>query len=151
MQRPGKPITRKTIMMTNRMRELELKEKSSKSLLANVLDMDDDFRWVTTDKRIHSVLFYPKMRLLGYLVPTIDSDWFWYKIAHCANAPRKVPAGRWHQSLVSFCKSTPENGNWDRKVFRMTDIGTAQMRIVEFLKCREMYHLLCNTKKLLRD
>ena len=31
-------------MMTNRMRELELKEKSSKSLLANVLDMDDDFR-----------------------------------------------------------------------------------------------------------
>ena len=44
MQRPGKPITRKTIMMTNRMRELELKEKSSKSLLANVLDMDDDFR-----------------------------------------------------------------------------------------------------------
>ena len=150
MQRPGKPITRKTIMMTNRMRELELKEKSSKSLLANVLDMDDDFRWVTTDKRIHSVLFYPKMRLLGYLVPTIDSDWFWYKIVHCANAPRKVPAGRWHQSLVSFCKSTPENGNWDRKVFRMTDIGTASA--VEFLKCREMYHLLlCNTKKLLRD
>ena len=44
MQRPGKPITRKTIMMTNRMRELELKEKTSKSLLANVLDMDDDFR-----------------------------------------------------------------------------------------------------------
>merc|ERR1712072_42231 len=44
MQRPRKPITRKTIMMTNRMRELELKEKTSKSLLANVLDMDDDFR-----------------------------------------------------------------------------------------------------------
>ena len=47
MQRPGKPITRKTIMMTNRMRELELKEKTSKSLLANVLDMDDDFRLVS--------------------------------------------------------------------------------------------------------
>ena len=45
MQRPGKPITRKTIMMTNRMKELEMKEKGSKSLLANVLDMDDDFRW----------------------------------------------------------------------------------------------------------
>ena len=44
MNRPGKPITRKTIQMTNRMKELEMKEKSSKSLLANVLDMDDDFR-----------------------------------------------------------------------------------------------------------
>lgn len=32
--------------MTNRMKELEMKEKSSKSLLANVLDMDDDFRYV---------------------------------------------------------------------------------------------------------
>jgi len=30
--------------MNNRMKELEMKEKSSKSLLANVLDMDDDFR-----------------------------------------------------------------------------------------------------------
>lgn len=47
MNRPGKPITRKTIQMTNRMKELEMKEKSSKSLLANVLDMDDDFRSVT--------------------------------------------------------------------------------------------------------
>lgn len=28
------------------MRELELKERSSKSLLANVLDIDDDFRHV---------------------------------------------------------------------------------------------------------
>lgn len=30
------------------MKELELKERSSKSLLANVLDIDDDFRNVTT-------------------------------------------------------------------------------------------------------
>ena len=30
--------------MSNRMKELELKERSSKSLLANVLDIDDDFR-----------------------------------------------------------------------------------------------------------
>ena len=30
--------------MNNKMKELELKERSSKSLLANVLDMDDDFR-----------------------------------------------------------------------------------------------------------
>lgn len=44
MSRPGKKITRKTILMSNRMKELELKERSSKSLLANVLDIDDDFR-----------------------------------------------------------------------------------------------------------
>lgn len=37
MGRPGKKITRKTIMLSNRMKELELKERSSKSLLANVL------------------------------------------------------------------------------------------------------------------
>jgi nicotinic acetylcholine receptor len=44
MSRPGKKITRKTILMSNRMKELELKERSSKSLLANVLDIDDDIR-----------------------------------------------------------------------------------------------------------
>jgi hypothetical protein len=44
MSRPGKKITRKTIVMSSRMKELELKERSSRSLLANVLDMDDDFR-----------------------------------------------------------------------------------------------------------
>ncbi|XP_070505039.1 neuronal acetylcholine receptor subunit alpha-7 isoform X3 [Chironomus tepperi] len=47
MSRPGKKITRKTIMLSNRMKELELKERSSKSLLANVLDIDDDFRHVS--------------------------------------------------------------------------------------------------------
>ncbi|XP_058796568.1 neuronal acetylcholine receptor subunit alpha-7 isoform X2 [Phymastichus coffea] len=46
MDRPGKKITRKTILMTNRMKELELQERSSKSLLANVLDIDDDFRHI---------------------------------------------------------------------------------------------------------
>lgn len=46
MSRPGKKITRKTIMMNNKMRELELKERSSKSLLANVLDIDDDIRQI---------------------------------------------------------------------------------------------------------
>ena len=30
--------------MTNKMNELSLKEKACKSLLANVLDMDDDLR-----------------------------------------------------------------------------------------------------------
>ncbi|XP_057665308.1 neuronal acetylcholine receptor subunit alpha-7 isoform X3 [Diorhabda carinulata] len=47
MSRPGKKLTRKTILMNSRMKELELKERSSKSLLANVLDIDDDFRNVT--------------------------------------------------------------------------------------------------------
>lgn len=47
MSRPGKKITRKTIMLNTKMRELELKERSSKSLLANVLDIDDDFRHST--------------------------------------------------------------------------------------------------------
>ncbi|ENN81088.1 hypothetical protein YQE_02456, partial [Dendroctonus ponderosae] len=47
MSRPGKKITRKSIMMNNRMKELELKERSSKSLLANVLDIDDDIRNVS--------------------------------------------------------------------------------------------------------
>jgi nicotinic acetylcholine receptor len=44
MSRPGKKITRKTINMDNKMNELSLKEKACKSLLANVLDMDDDLR-----------------------------------------------------------------------------------------------------------
>ncbi|XP_023287757.1 neuronal acetylcholine receptor subunit alpha-7 [Orussus abietinus] len=43
MNRPGKKISRKTILMNNRMKELELQERSSKSLLANVLDINDDF------------------------------------------------------------------------------------------------------------
>lgn len=47
MHRPGRKITRKTIMLNNKMKELELKERSSKSLLANVLDIDDDFRHST--------------------------------------------------------------------------------------------------------
>ena len=44
MSRPGKKITRKTINMNSKMNELQLKEKACKSLLANVLDMDDDLR-----------------------------------------------------------------------------------------------------------
>ena len=31
-------------MMQSKMKQLDLKETSSKSLLANVLDMDDDYR-----------------------------------------------------------------------------------------------------------
>ncbi|KAL1130064.1 hypothetical protein AAG570_013007 [Ranatra chinensis] len=48
MSRPGKKITRKTITMSSRMKDLELKERSSKSLLANVLDIEDDLRHCTT-------------------------------------------------------------------------------------------------------
>lgn len=44
MSRPGKKITRKTITVSTRMRELELKERCSRSLLANVLDLEDDLR-----------------------------------------------------------------------------------------------------------
>ncbi|XP_033176930.1 neuronal acetylcholine receptor subunit alpha-7 isoform X3 [Bombus vosnesenskii] len=45
MSRPGKKITKKNILGGNRRgKSIELKEKSSKSLLANVLDIDDDIR-----------------------------------------------------------------------------------------------------------
>ena len=40
-ERQAKFINR---LMFLRMKELEMKEKASKSLLANVLDIDDDFR-----------------------------------------------------------------------------------------------------------
>merc|ERR1719474_706317 len=46
MSRPGEKITRKTILMETKLKELDIKENSSKSLLANVLDMDDDFQQV---------------------------------------------------------------------------------------------------------
>ncbi|XP_020290540.1 neuronal acetylcholine receptor subunit alpha-7 isoform X1 [Pseudomyrmex gracilis] len=44
MSRPGKKLSKRGILMGNRMKDLELQERSSKSLLANVLDIDDDFR-----------------------------------------------------------------------------------------------------------
>ena len=53
MARPGEKITRKTIMMQKKMREMEQKEISSKSLLANVLDMDDDFRGKSHMHTVH--------------------------------------------------------------------------------------------------
>ena len=55
MDRPREKITRKTIMMSNRLKELELKEKDSKSLMANVLDMDDDFRCLATVKVLKQI------------------------------------------------------------------------------------------------
>lgn len=44
MSRPGREITLQTIKMSNKLKQMELKERSSKSLLANVLDIEDDFR-----------------------------------------------------------------------------------------------------------
>ncbi|XP_064652936.1 neuronal acetylcholine receptor subunit alpha-7-like isoform X2 [Lineus longissimus] len=44
MKRPGKELSRKKLVQNAKLRELELRERSSKSLLANVLDLDDDFR-----------------------------------------------------------------------------------------------------------
>ena len=42
-------------MMANKMKELDMKETSSKSLLSNVSDMDDDFRKTTlpTNNPVH--------------------------------------------------------------------------------------------------
>ena len=44
MSRPGKKITRKTIMMQKKMKELDKTENVSRSLLVNVLDMEDNFK-----------------------------------------------------------------------------------------------------------
>ena len=54
MSRPGEKITRKTIMMQKKMKEMEQKEISSKSLLANVLDIDDNFRSSTLPQGVSS-------------------------------------------------------------------------------------------------
>jgi len=43
MSRPGNEITRKSIYLQNKMRELEKSDQNSKSLLANVLDSEGDF------------------------------------------------------------------------------------------------------------
>ncbi|XP_059487022.1 neuronal acetylcholine receptor subunit alpha-7 isoform X7 [Neocloeon triangulifer] len=47
MSRPGKKITLRTIKMHKRKKELELKDRSCKSLLTNVLELDDDFRQIS--------------------------------------------------------------------------------------------------------
>ena len=53
MSRPGEKITRKTIQMQKKMKELDKKEIASKSLLANVLDMDDDFHPSTMPNSVY--------------------------------------------------------------------------------------------------
>ena len=44
MSRPGETITRKTIQVQKKMKELDKKEIKSKSLISNILDSDDDYR-----------------------------------------------------------------------------------------------------------
>ncbi|XP_022237264.1 neuronal acetylcholine receptor subunit alpha-7-like isoform X3 [Limulus polyphemus] len=44
MSRPGRKMREKSLMFNSKMKDLEMKERSSRSLLANVLDIDDDFR-----------------------------------------------------------------------------------------------------------
>ena len=44
MHRPGKKITKKTIMIQKKMKELDKTETFSKSLLVNVLDMEDTYK-----------------------------------------------------------------------------------------------------------
>jgi len=53
MSRPGEKITRKTIQVQKKMKELDKKEMKSKSLLANVLDMDDDFHSSSMPHSVH--------------------------------------------------------------------------------------------------
>ena len=65
MTRPGVKITKKSIMMGKKMRELDEKQAGSKSILANVLDMDDDFRQnVSTSSTLTSGIHPSKM---GYV------------------------------------------------------------------------------------
>jgi len=47
MSRPGEKITRKTLRMAQKMKNLGMEETSSKSLLTNVLGINDDFRATT--------------------------------------------------------------------------------------------------------
>jgi len=53
MSRPGEKITRKTIQMQKKMKDLDKKDLRSKSLLANILDKDDDFHPSTMPHSVH--------------------------------------------------------------------------------------------------
>ena len=51
MKKPGQDISRNRLLTNHRMRDLELRERSSRSLLANVLDLEDDFRISATHQQ----------------------------------------------------------------------------------------------------
>lgn len=67
MNRPGKKITRKGIKLSNKMREMERQNKSSKSLIANVVDMNDDYRFlnpVTSIGSSHTRYIFPYFHII---------------------------------------------------------------------------------------
>ena len=51
--RPGEKITIKTIQVQKKMKELDKKEMKSKSLIANILDMDEDYHPATKSHTVH--------------------------------------------------------------------------------------------------
>ena len=53
MSRPGEKITRKSIQMQKKLKELDKKEIKSRSLLANVLDMEDAFHPASLPHSVH--------------------------------------------------------------------------------------------------
>lgn len=58
MNRPGHDHRNDASSMSMQIRDLELKDRSSKSLLANVLDIEDDFRHNTYQSSSHHASFY---------------------------------------------------------------------------------------------
>ena len=88
MSRPGEKITRKTIMMQKKMKEMEQKEISSKSLLANVLDIDDNFRSSTLP---HGVSSHP-----SHVKPPLPNG--------CSVCPQSTVQGFIHSNdFIFFC------------------------------------------------
>ena len=63
MSRPGEKITIKTIQVQKKMKELDKKEMKSKSLIANILDMDEDYHPATKSHTVHPCHNYPKAPL----------------------------------------------------------------------------------------
>lgn len=58
MSRPCQESGTDTSHMSMQIRDLELRDRSSKSLLANVLDIDDDYRTNTYQSSSHHTSFY---------------------------------------------------------------------------------------------
>ncbi len=108
MARPGEKITRKTIMMQNKMKELDLKERSSKSLLANVLDMDDDFRPSSA---------LPMPTAASVVGPAAGSTAT--AVSAAAVLPPLVPPGSATPTPGGFMRVTPGGGTceWPKGVF----------------------------------
>ena len=67
MSRPGEKITRKSIQMQKKLKELDKKEMKSKSLLTNVLQMEDNIQGANTP---HSAMIF---------LVTIDSSNYSYR------------------------------------------------------------------------